>query len=110
MGLHTLATEQSPQQMLIDPPQPANAHLLAKLMQHARHRSFATQSGKPSPHWLFGQLGHEQVQGVGGGQHRQQMRTPKLRRTQFMPPTTRGTARTKFRNEVIGHIVRNQFQ
>jgi len=110
MGLHSLATEQTPQQMLVDPPQPADAHLLAKLMQHARRRSLTTQLGKPPPDGLFGQLCHEQVHGVGGGQHCQQMRPPKLRGAQSMPPTTCGTARTKLRDKVIGHIVGNQFQ
>jgi hypothetical protein len=96
--------------MLVDPPQTADADLLAKLRQHARLRPLATQSGKPLPAGLFGQLCHEQVERVGGGQHRQQMRAPQLRRTQFMPPTTCGTARTKRCNKVVGHIVGNQFQ
>lgn len=96
--------------MLVDPPQPAHAHLLAELREHSRRRELSPQPGELSPRGLFGQLRHDQVQGVGGGQSRQQMHAPELGRTQVMPPPPGESARPKSGDEVIGHITGKQFE
>ena len=86
--------QQAAQQMLVDPPQPAHAHLLAELGKHPRARELSPQPGEAAPGRLFGQLCHDQVEGVGGGQHCQQMRAPKLGGAQVMSPATGNRART----------------
>jgi len=96
--------------MLVDPPQPAHAHLLAELRKHPRRRELSPQPGEPAPGGLFGKLRHDQVEGVGGGEHRQQMRAPELGRTQVMTPSAGESARTKFGDEVIGHIIGKHFE
>ena len=90
--------------MLVDASQPAHAHLLAELRKHPRRRKISPQPGKASPGGLFGQLRHDQVQGVGGGEHRQQMHAPELGGAQAMPPATGAVTRTNPGDEVIGHI------
>lgn len=110
MGLHALPMQQAAQQMLVDPPQPAYPHLLAELREHPRRREMAAQPGEPSPGRLFGQLRHDQVQGVGGGQHRQQMHAPELCGAQVMPPPSGESARTNSGDEVIGHITGKPFE
>ena len=99
--------QQPPQQMLIDPPQSAHADLPAKFMQHPRRRQLAAQPGKPSPRGLFGQLRHQQVQGTGGRQPRQQMHAPEWGRTQVVATPTGEGARQKFGDEAIGDVVGN---
>jgi hypothetical protein len=105
VGLQTLPMQQPTQQMLVDPPQPAHAHLLAELRKHPRRGELSSQTGEPAPGGLFGKLRHDQVEGVGGGEHRQQMRSPELRRAQVMASSTGESARTKPGDEVIGHII-----
>jgi len=102
--------QQTAQQMLVDPAQPAHADLLAELGEHPRRRWMSPQPGELSPRGLFRQLRHDQVQGVGGGQHRQQMHAPELSRAQVMPPPPGQSAWTKSGDEVIGHITRKQFE
>jgi hypothetical protein len=110
VGLHALPMQQAGQQMLVDPPQSAHAHLLAELGKHPRARELSPQPGEPSPGRLFGQLGDDQVQGMGGGQHGQQMRAPELGGTQVMPPATGNRARTPSSTEVIGNIIGKHFE
>ena len=110
MGLHALPMQQAAQQMLVDPPPPAHAHLLAELRKHPRARELSPQPGEPAPVGLFGQLCHDQIQRAGGSEHRQQMRAPELGGAQVMPPATGKSARTKSRDEVIGHIIGKQFE
>jgi len=68
--------------MLIDLAQSAHSDLLAKLMQHPCARPMPTQPTEPSPSGLFGQLRHHQVERMRGGQQRQQMHAPQLRRAE----------------------------
>jgi hypothetical protein len=96
--------------MLIDGPQPVHAHGLAKLMEHPRRGQCAPQPGEAPPRGLFGQLGHEQIERMRGGQHRQQMRAPQLRRTQRMPPPAGNVARTNLGNAVVGDVRTHQFE
>lgn len=102
--------QQAAQQMLVDPPQPAHAHLQTELREHPRTGEMAAQPGEPAPGGLFGQLCHDQVQGMSGGQHRQQMHAPELGGAQAMPPATGNSARTQSSNEVIWNIIRKHFQ
>jgi hypothetical protein len=90
--------------MLVDPSQPAHAHLLAELGKHPRRREISPQPGETPPGGLFGQLRHDQVQGVGRGEPRQQMHAPELGGAQAMPPATGEVTRTNSGDEVIGHI------
>jgi len=62
--------------MLIDGPQPADAHMSPKLMEHPGGGQRVSQPGKVPPRRLFGQLGYEQIEWMRGRQHRQQMRAP----------------------------------
>ena len=110
MGLHALPMQQAAQQMLVDPPQPAHAHLLAELRKHPRARELSPQPGEAAPGRLFGQLGDDQVQGMGGSEHRQQMRAPELGRAQAMPPAPGESARTQSSNEVIGNMSGKHFE
>jgi hypothetical protein len=96
--------------MLIDGPQPVHAHGLSKLMEHPRRGQCAPQPGEAPPRGLFGQLGHEQIERMRGGQHRQQMRAPQLRRTQRMPPPAGNVARTNLGNAVVGDVRTHQFE
>ena len=102
--------QQAAQQMLVDPPQPPHAHLLAELRKHPRARQLSPQPGEPAPGGLFGQLCHHQVEGVGGGEHRQQMHAPELGGTQAMPPATGEVTRTNSGDEVIRHITGKHFE
>jgi len=110
VGLHASPMQQPPQQMLVDPPQPAHAHLLAELCEHPCRRIMSPQPGEPSPSGLFGQLRHDQVQGMGGGQYGQQMHAPELCSAQVMPSPPGESARTTPGNEVIGHITGKPFE
>lgn len=96
--------------MLVDPPQPAYPHLLAELREHPRRWQLSPQPGEPAPGGLFGQLCHDQVEGMGGGEYRQQMRPPELGSTQGMPASAGKGARTKSGDEVIGHIIGKHFE
>jgi hypothetical protein len=102
--------QQPAQQVLVDPPQPTHANLLAELPEHPRRWKLSSQPGEASPGGLFGQLRHDQVQGVGGGQHRQQMHAPELGGAQVMPSAPGEGAPTKSSNEVIRHITAKPFQ
>jgi hypothetical protein len=108
--LQPLPVQQPPQQMLIDPPQPANADLLAKLMEHPCGRHLAAQPGETPPHGLLRQLRHQQVQRMGRSQHRQQMDAPELGRAQSMTPTTGKSPRANLGKQVIRDIIRKPFQ
>jgi len=76
MGLHAGSSQQSSHQMLIDGPQPADAHVPPKLMQHSGGGQRGSQPGEAPPCRLFGQLSHQQIESMRGRQHRQQMRAP----------------------------------
>jgi len=95
--------QQPPQQMLVDPPQTAHANLPAELGEHPRGRELSPQPGESSPSGLFGQLRHDQVQGMGGGQHRQQMNAPDLCGAQVMPSAPGESPWTKVGDEIIGN-------
>ena len=110
MGLESLPSQQPSHQMLIDGAQCAHAHALPKLMEHPGRGQGAPQPGEASPRDLFGQLRHEQIERMRGGQHCQQMRTPQLRGTQGVPSPTRALAWTNLGNEVIGSVGTQQFK
>jgi hypothetical protein len=96
--------------MLIDGSQPADPDRLPKLMEHPGAGQGVSQAGEPPPRGLFGQLPHQQIERMRGGQHRQQMRAPQLRRTQGVPPPASKTTRTNLGNEVIGGVWTHQFE
>jgi hypothetical protein len=96
--------------MLIDGAQPVHPHGLPKLMEHPRRGQSAPQPGEAPPPGLFGQLGHEQIERMRGGQHRQQMRAPQLRRTQGMPPPAGKVAWPNLGNEVVRDVRTHQFE
>jgi len=96
--------------MLIDGPQSADAHGLPKLMQHPDGGQRVPQPGKTPPRGLFRQLRHEQIERMRGRQHRQQMRTPQLRRTQGVPSPASKMARANLGNEVVGSVKTHQFE
>ena len=75
MGLQALPPPPS-HQMLMDGSQYADAHALPKLREHPGRGQRATQPGETAPRRLFGQLRHEEIERMRGGQHRQQMRAP----------------------------------
>jgi hypothetical protein len=102
--LHTLATQQPLQQVLMDLAQPAHADLLPKFMPYPRARPMPTQPAEPSPSGLFGQLGHDPIQRMGRGQQRQQMHAPQLRRTPRAPTPAGELARVQIMDESVGHI------
>jgi hypothetical protein len=96
--------------MLIDGPQPADPDRLPKFMEHPRGGQGVSQTGEAPPRGLFGQLPHQQIERMRGGQHRQQMRAPQLRRTQGVPPPASKTTRTNLGNEGIGCVRTHQFE
>jgi hypothetical protein len=104
MGLQTLPSQQPSHQMLIDGAQSADSHAVPKLMEHPGRGRRATQPGETSPRRLFGQLRHEEIERMRGGQHCQQMRAPQLSRTQRVPPPTRELAWTNLGDEVIRSV------
>jgi hypothetical protein len=96
--------------MLVDGAQPAHAHSLPKLMEHAGRGQYVAQSGEAPPRGLFRQLRHQQIERMRGRQHRQQMRAPELRRTQGVPPPAGKVARANLGNEVVGDVRTHQFE
>ena len=96
--------------MLIDRAQSADAHAAPKLMEHPGGGQRAPQPGEAPPRDLFGQLRHDQIERMRGGQHRQQMRAPQLGRTQGVPPSARELAWTNRSDEVIGGVGTQQFE
>lgn len=104
VGLDLVATEQSFQQMLIDPAQAADPDLLPKLVQHPHARPMVAQPTEPTPRSLFGQLGHDQIERMGRSQQRQQMHAPQLRRTEGATPPTGKLAWAQIVDEGVGHV------
>lgn len=102
--------QQTSHQMLLDGAQPAHAHALPELMEHPGGGQCVSQPGEAPPRRLFGQLRHQQVERMRGGQQHQQMRAPQLRRTQGVPPTAGEVARANLGDEVIGGIGTQQFK
>jgi hypothetical protein len=96
--------------MMIDGSQPVHAHGLPKLMEHSGRRQCGSQTDEAPPRGLFGQLCHEQIEGMRGRQHRQQMRAPQLRRTQGIPPPAGKVARAHLGNEIVGDVRTHQFE
>jgi len=96
--------------MLIDAPQPTHAHSLPKLMEHPGGGQRAPQPGEASPPRLLGQLRHQEIERMRGGQHRQQMRAPQLRCTQGVPSPAGEVARANCGEEVIGGVRTQQFE
>jgi hypothetical protein len=110
MRLHTSAAYEPSHQMPIDGPQPVDAGLPPKLVEHPGGRQHAAQPGEVPPGGLLRQLGHHQIERMRGRQHCQQMRAPQLRCTQGMSPTARKVTRTDLANEVIGNVRTHQFK
>jgi hypothetical protein len=108
--LAALAAQQAAQQMLINLAQSAYPQTITKLMEHARAGQLPAQVAETPPGSLFGQLGHQQVERMGGGEQRQQMHPPQLGRTQGTTPPARELAGRERLDEVIGHERRQQFQ
>ncbi len=96
--------------MLIDGAQSADAHAAPKLMQHPGGGQRAPQPGETPPRDLFGQLRHDEIERMRGGQPRQQMRAPQLGGTQGVPPPARELARANLGDEVIGGVGTQQFE
>ena len=102
--------QQPPQKMLIDLPQSAHAHPPAKLMEHASRRDHTPQAGKPAPGRLFRQLRDDEIERTRGGQPRQQMHAPQLRRAQNVTPTAGEIAGTELGDKVVRHIAGELFE
>lgn len=102
--LDSLATEQAPQQMLIDPAQTTDPDLLPKLVQHPHPGPVAAQPAEPTPSRLFGQLGHDQIERMRRRQQWQQMHAPQLRRTQSTAPPAGKLAWAQIVDERVGHV------
>jgi hypothetical protein len=110
MRLHPLSPHQTAHQMLIDGTQPVHAQTMPKLMQHPGGGQGVPQPGEAPPRGLFRQLGHDQIERMRGGQHRQQMRTPQLGRTQSVSPPASEMARANLSDKVIRGIGTQQFE
>lgn len=102
--------QQSSHQMLLDAPQSADADQLPKLMEHPGGGQRAPQPGETPPRRLFRQLGHDEIEGMRGRQHGQQMGPPQLRGTQNVTASASACARTKLGDEVIGSVRTQQFK
>jgi hypothetical protein len=102
--------QQSSHQMLLDAPQSINADRLPKLMEHPGGGQRAPQPGETPPRRLFGQLRQDQIEGMRGSQHGQQMSPPQLGRTQGVPPAPGKTARTNLSDKVIRGVGTQQFK
>jgi hypothetical protein len=105
-----LTPEQSLQQMLIDPPQPAHPDLLTKLLEHPDPGPMPPQPAESPPGRLFGQLPHHQVERMGRTQQSQQMHPPQLGRTQSATTPARKPPWTNIINESVGNIRGQQIQ
>jgi len=102
--------QQSSHQMLLDAPQATDADRLSKLMEHPGGGQRAPQPGETPPRRLFRQLRHDQIEGMRGRQHGQQMSPPQLRGTQNVPASAGEVARTNLGDEVIGSVRTQQFK
>jgi len=102
--------QQSSHQMLLDAPQSTDADRLPKLMEHPGGGQRAPQPGETPPRRLFRQLRHDQIEGMRGSQHGQQMGPPQLRGTQNVPASASEVARTNRGDEVIGSVRTQQFK
>lgn len=102
--------QQSSHQMLLDAPQATDADRLPKLMQHPGGGQRAPQPGETPPRRLFGQLRHDQIEGMRGRQHGQQMGPPQLRGTQDVTASASEGARINPGDEVIGSVRTQQFK
>jgi hypothetical protein len=102
--LHPLALQQPSHEMLIDLTQSAHAHRLTKLMQHPGGGQGAPQPGKTPPRGLFWQLRCKEIEGMCGGQHRQQMGAPKLCRAQIVTSSAGEVTRANLGDEVIRSV------
>jgi hypothetical protein len=96
--------------MLIDGAQPADTHVPPKLMEHPGGGQRVSQPGEASPRRLFGQLPHQQIEGMCGRQHCQQMGAPQLRRTQCVSPPASKLTRTNLGKEIIRDVRTHQFE
>jgi hypothetical protein len=96
--------------MAVDGAQAADAHAAPKLREHPCGGQGAPQPGEAPPGRLLGQLRHQQVERMRGGQHRQQMSAPQLGGAQGVPPPTSAVLRANLGDEVIGDIGTQQFE
>lgn len=110
MGLDAPAGQQPGQQMVVDPAQPAHAHLLPKLMHHPHTGQGPAQAAEPPPARLLGQLADDLIERVRGRQHGQQVHAPELGRTQGAAPAAGASAREKLRDERVRDIGRQLLQ
>jgi hypothetical protein len=108
--LQALPPQQPPHQMLVEGAQSADAHAAPKLMEHPGSGQRAPQPGEAPPRDLFGQLCHDEIERMRGGQHCQQMRAPELGGTQGVPSPARELAGTNLSNEIIGGVRTQQFE
>jgi len=90
--------------MVVDPSQPGHPRTAAELVQdpNAGHLGLTTQTGKLSPGSLLRQHFDQQVQRMHWREQTQQMHSVKLCRAVIPPPTTGGTSRPAFVDEIIG--------
>ncbi len=104
MRLHALPAHQPAHQMPVDGAQAADADAAPKLMEHPGGGQGAPQPGETSPRGLRWELRDQQVERMGGGQHRKQVGAPQLDGTQGMPASARAALGVKAGDEVIGDI------
>jgi hypothetical protein len=97
--------QQGTHQLFIDVAKSLHAQLLPKLMQHPGHgqRVSIRQMGEATPSPLLGQHLDQQVKGVDGGEHSQQMHAPELRGTQ----PTRASCVPGLGETLVDPVVRN---
>jgi hypothetical protein len=108
--LHSLPPQQPPDQMPVDGAQCTHAQGLPKLVEHPGGGQRASQPGEAPPGGLLGQLCHEEVERMGRGQDRQQMRAPQLRRAQGMTPAAGEVAPANPGDELVGDVGTQQFE
>jgi hypothetical protein len=110
VGLDAVPMQQSFHQMLLDAPQTPDADRLPKLMAPPGGGPRAPQPGETPPRRLFRQLRHDQIEGMRGRQHGQQMGPPQLRGTQNVTASASEVARTNLGDEGIGRVRTQQFK
>jgi hypothetical protein len=108
--LDALPPQQPSHEMLIGGAQPIHTHGLPKLMAHPGGGQCVPQPGEAPPRRLFRQLRHDEIEGMRGSQHGQQMSTPQLRGTQNVTSSAGEVARTNLGDEVIGSVRTQQFK
>ena len=98
--------EQRLEDRFIDLPQSHHAQVGSKGIEDAniRHALAMAQAGKAAPGALLRQHRREQIQRMDGGQQRQQMRAPELRRAESPARAAIWTEAETFVDEIVGNI------